>query len=285
MPLLKSEPAGHIRTMSEFFALARAMEADAVRRYTQTAQALRRQNAAALADVFEELSKVELGHVEQVDEWAGHRGTTADTEAPWPIPDTFDASPEEIVQSSLMTPYRAIASAVRHEQRSFAFWTYVAAHADGEVKKAAERMAREELEHISLLRQERRKAFHADRRRAGSVQATLSTLAAVERHLADLVGERAVRGPKAAELVPIATESHDAAVRLDALEKVVRAKFSTIGVPASRENDIASLCEYLAEAYLRLAENSRNEQVLIAAQELAGSAISRLGRMKVLKVV
>jgi rubrerythrin len=285
MPFLKSEPAGQIRTMSEFFALARAMETDAARRYTQTAQALRRQNASALADVFEELAKVELGHVEQVEEWAEHRATTAGTDAPWPIPNTFDASPEEIVQSSLMTPYRALSSAVRHEQRSFAFWTYVAAHADGEVKKAAERMALEELEHVSLLRQERRKVFHADRRRAGSMQATLSTLAAVERHLADLAGERVSCGPKAAELLAIATASRGAAARLDTLEKGARAKFSTIAVPANRENDIASLCEYLAEAYLRLAENSRNEQVLIAAQELARSAISRLEKMKVLKLV
>ncbi|HVZ03611.1 ferritin family protein [Hyphomicrobium sp.] len=285
MPFLKSEPAGQIRTMSEFFALARAMETDAARRYTQTAQALRRQNASALADLFEELAKVELGHVEQVEEWAEHRATIGGTDAPWPIPDTFDASLEEIVQSNLMTPYRALASAVHHEQRSFAFWTYVAAHADGEVKKAAERMASEELEHISLLRRERRKAFHADRRRAGSAQATLATLATVERHLADLVGERAARGFKAAEIGPIATQSRDAAARLDALEKIARPKFSTVALPSNRENDIASLCEYLAEAYLRLAENSRNEQVLIAAQELAKSAISRLEKMNVLKLI
>lgn len=285
MPFLKSEPAGRIRTMSEFFALARAMETDAARRYTQTAQALRRQNASALADVFEELAKVELGHVEQVDEWAEHRDTAAEREAPWPIPDTFDASPDEIVQSNLMTPYRALASAVRHEQRSFKFWTYIAAHAQDDVKKAAERMAHEELEHISLLRRERRKAFHTDRRMGDSLQATLATLAAIERHLADLVGERAATGFKTAETVSIATESRDAAVRLDALEKVVRVKFATIAVPASRENDIASLCEYLTEAYLRLAENSRNEQVLMAAQDLARSAISRLRRVKALNLI
>lgn len=285
MPFLKSEPAGQIRTMSEFFALARAMETDAARRYTQTAQALRRQNASALADVFEELAKVELGHVEQVDKWAEHRDTTAVREAPWPIPDTFDASPEEIVQSNLMTPYRALASAVRHEQRSFKFWTYIAAHAQGEVKEAAERMAHEELEHISLLRRERRKAFHTDRRMAGSLQATFATLATDERHLADLVGERAARGFKASEIGPIATQSRDAAARLNALEKIARAKFSTVALPANRENDIAALCEYLAEAYLRLAENSRNEQVLIAAQELAKSAISRLEKMKALKLI
>ena len=71
--------------------------------------------------------------------------------------------------------------------------------------------------------------------------------------------------------------SKDAAIKLEALEKEVHPKFSTPGVPAGRENDIASLSEYLAEAYLRLAENSRNERVLSLAQELAKSAIYRLG--------
>ena len=173
-----------------------------------------------------------------------------------------------------MTPYRALASAVRHEQRSFVFWTYIAAHADGEVKDAAERMALEELEHVSLLRRERRMAFHAERQEAGPVVATLGALAATERHLADLIEKRTECGGPIAAL---ATASKDAAVKLEALEKVVDPKFSTPGVPAGRENDIASLSEYLAEAYLRLAETSRNERVLSLAQELAKSAVYRLG--------
>ena len=167
------------------------MEKDAASRYIETARQLRQQNAGHLADVFEGLSQIEQGHVQQVEQWADHYGADASAEAPWSIPDTFDASPDEVAQSKLMTPYRALASAVRHEQRSFAFWTYVAAHADGEVKDAAERMALEELEHVSLLRRERRMAFHAERQEAGPVVATLGALAATERHLADLIEKHA----------------------------------------------------------------------------------------------
>ena len=53
-----------------------------------------------------------------------------------------------------MTPYRVLTIAVRNEERAFAFWSYVAAHADGEeVRLAAETMAKEELEHVAAFRQ------------------------------------------------------------------------------------------------------------------------------------
>ncbi len=276
MPSLKSEPAGRIRSMREFFALARAMEMDASNRYIETARQLRQQKVCHLADVFEGLSRNEKGHVQQVEQWAVHQGSDANADAPWPIPDTFDASPDEVAQSKLMTPYRALASAVRHEQRSFAFWAYVAAHAEGEVKNAAERMALEELEHVSLLRKERRVAYRTERREAGAGDVTLSALAATERHIADLIEQRAGRVPGVDPIASLAMASKEAALRLEALGKGVHQKFSTPGVPASRENDIASLAEYLAEAYLRLAETSRNERVLSLAQELAKSAIYRL---------
>lgn len=277
MPSLKSEPAGRIRSMREFFALARAMEMDAANRYIETARQLRQHKAWHLADVFEGLSRNEKGHVQQVEQWAVHQGSDANADAPWPIPNTFDASPDEVAQSKLMTPYRALASAVRHEQRSFAFWAYVAAHAEGEVKDAAERMALEELEHVSLLRKERRMAYHNDRRDAVARDVTLSALAATERHIADLIEQHAGPVPGVEPIASLAMASKDAAVKLEALGTVVHPKFSTPGVPAGRENDIASLAEYLAEAYLRLAETSRNELVLSLAQELAKSAIYRLG--------
>jgi rubrerythrin len=271
--------------MGEFFALARAMAADAVRRYAQAANALRQQNALALADIFDSLAKIEREHVERVVEWAvEHKDAPVAADSPWPIPDTFDVSPEEIAQSSLMTPYRAFALAVRYEERSFAFWTYVAAQVEGEIREAAERMAREQLEHVSLLRQERRKAFHANRRAAKAEEATLSVLASAERRLALLIEERDSHMPQPTGLAPFAAASRDAAAKLDALESIAQPKFSIIGVPADRENNIAALSEYLAEAYLSLAERSRNEQVLIAAQELATSAIDRLGKMKALKM-
>ena len=192
MSTLKAEPAGRVRSMSEFFALARAMEADAAARYTETARQLRQRGETALAEVFDRLAVTERGHVQQVTAWAANQdeASSAVNQLPWPLPDTFDAPPEEIASSKLVTPYRALASAVRHEERSFAFWAYVSAHADKpEVKEAAERMALEELEHVTILRRERRKAFHAERQGAASAQGpiALASLASIERRLATLI--------------------------------------------------------------------------------------------------
>lgn len=82
----------------------------------------------------------------------------------WEAPETFDAdSASEIRTSRLMTPYLALSMAVRNEERAFAFWSCLAALSDdAEIKKVAEAMAREELGHVSILRKERRRAYHRE---------------------------------------------------------------------------------------------------------------------------
>ena len=70
MTSLKAEPAGPVRSLEELFAIAHAMECDAVARYTETAAQLRQQGAAQLAGVFDRLADVERGHVHQVTVWA-----------------------------------------------------------------------------------------------------------------------------------------------------------------------------------------------------------------------
>lgn len=283
MTSLNDEPAGRVRSMGEFFAIARAMELDAATRYTETARQLRAQNETALADLFDTLSETERGHISQVDHWADHADTPADTSLPWPIPDTFDASPEETAGTRLLTPYQALASAVRHEQRSFAFWTYVAAHADAdEVRDAAERMALEELEHVSLLRSERRKAFHAGRQagqHAGEAPMTLAALADIERRLADLMESDPAPALERPMIASLAATARDAAGKLEAMHAARHPEFSTLAFPSERADDAGALAEYLAEAYLRLAETSADGDVLAIAQELAKSAIYRLGTL------
>ena len=269
--------------MSEFFALARSMEADAAARYSEIARRLRQQGAGALADIFDRLAKTEMGHMRQVEEWADRRGENVPSEAPWPIPETFDAPPGEVAGSKLMTPYRALASAVRHGERAFAFWSYVAAHADtAEVKDAAESMALEELEHVSLLRRERRKAFHAERAEIGwpETKITLGSIAATERQLADLIELRpqcTAGGDVLAST--LAAASREAARKLEALQAKDDPQMVAASPPAPRSDDVAAISEYLAEVYLRLAETSPQAAVVDLAQELAKGAINRLGAL------
>ena len=283
MTSLKDEPAGRIRSMGEFFAMAHAMELDAATRYGETSRQLRAQGETALADLFDDLAETERGHIRQIGEWADHGASRADAKLPWPIPDTFDGTPQEMARTKLLTPYQALASAVRHEQRSFAFWTYVAAHADAvEVKDAAERMALEELEHVSLLRRERRKAFHAGRLggwAAGEEPVKLAALAAIERRLADLIEGDTSSTHEHTLILSLAAAARNSAAKLEALHAAGHAEFSTPALLAEQTSDVGALAEYLAEAYLRLAETSQDGDALIIAQEVAKTAIYRLGAL------
>lgn len=286
MTSLKAEPAGPVRSLEEFFALAHAMESDAASRYTEAAKQLRQQGASDLAGLFDRLAEVEKGHVGEVARWAVHRGekSALSDRPPWPIPDTFDAAPGEMAQSRLLTPYRALASAVRHEERSFAFWTYISAHADkSEVREAAERMALEELEHVSLLRRERRRAFQAQRRsgKGERPRTSLAVLAAKEQHMAELIAQRPELCQGHEELArTIVAASTDAASKLLALNAARHSATPLPAFPADLADDPLAISEFLVEAYLTLADLSKDATVVRAAQELAGPAIYRLAALR-----
>jgi rubrerythrin len=286
MTSLKKEPAGQVRTLAEFFALAHAIESAAAARYVEVAMRLKRQGAAHLAEVFERLAEVELGHVRDVTSWAAQCEESAPVDAvpPWPIPDTFDASPDEIVQSKLLTPYRALASAVRREERLFAFWTYVAAHAEKtEVREAAERMALDELENVSLLRRERREAFHAQRSMSGSVKVAVNAadLAAQERRVVGLLEQDPTSFlEERAFAQVIVRASSEAASKLEALEAKHHPTLTLPRLPATLSDDPLAISELLVEAYLTLADTSKNSHVVDVAQHLAGAAIYRLATLR-----
>jgi rubrerythrin len=285
MPSLKAEPRGPVRSLNEFFALAHAIESDAVARYSEAATLLRQQGADDVASVFERLAETERGHVEQIDIWAkrGETGLPAATALPWAVPDTHDATPAEMARSKLLTPYRVLASAVRHEQRAFAFWTYVSAHADRpDVKEAAERMALEELEHVSILRRARRKAFHSEQQEAAPSDGltALNALAMLERRLADHIE----RNPAAAVGDDFASKIvADANRAADTLERVASHDAARLALPTIASEKLAdpvAVSEYLVDAYLRIAEVSTEPEALALSQELAANAVFRLATLK-----
>ncbi|WP_439360768.1 hypothetical protein [Bradyrhizobium sp. DASA03007] len=82
----------------------------------------------------------------------------------------------DLKNSLLSTACGAWALAVRHRDRAFIFWTYVAALAKtGIVRTAAESMAREALRDGNLLRRERRLAWRTERREALAPDAPAAT--------------------------------------------------------------------------------------------------------------
>jgi len=282
--LLKSEPAGVLRSLDELFALANAMEQEAANKYAELAEEMRRQNRSELASVFADLEAAEREHVDSVTAWSQSRRGKAPDPAlvRWEAPETFDSdTTAEIRTSRRMTAYRALSMAVRNEERAFAFWSYVAGFAeDPEIKKSAESMAREELGHVATLRKERRRAYHSEHGatragQGGNVADGQVDAGGLERrlvaHLADLEGR-------------VAGASFDRVRELRQEATGMSAEADGIGrFPRSLERaDAQTIAEALADAYLDGAESSDDPDRLEALQALAQRAIARLAWLRAL---
>jgi rubrerythrin len=276
--LLKSEPAGKFHSLDELFALAHAMEHEAANRYGELAEEMQRQSKHDLAQVFTQLAAAEREHVDSVARWSrSRRGKDPDPAlVRWEAPETFDAdAAAEVKTSRLMTPYRALAMAVRNEERAFAFWSYLAAYSeDPEIKKASEAMAKEELGHVATLRKERRRAYHRehDWKSADGVPAQVDArrlelrLAA---QLADL--ERRLTGPAAARTRELIEETSGMAEEAAGFGRFPNAVGGT---------DALEIAEALVDGYLDGAERSDDATRVETLQRLAEKAISRLAWLR-----
>jgi len=279
--LLSAEPAGVLESLDELFALAHAMEQEAANRYDALTEDMRGQGKHDLADVFTKLAAAEREHVDSVTRWSqSRRGKTPDPAlVRWEAPETL--APEaaaEVKTSRLMTPYRALAMAVRNEERAFAFWSYLAAYShDPEIKKASEAMAREELGHVATLRKERRRAYHHEHERS-SADASDMPLRQIDARQLELrlvaqLGEmeQRLKGPAAARTRDIrqqTIEMADAATGLGSF-------------PAAMERkDPLAVAEALVDGYLDGAERSSDAAQLETLQQLAERAISRLAWLR-----
>jgi rubrerythrin len=280
MSLLKSEPAGSVKSLEELIAIAAAMEQEAATRYAEIGERMRREGDPALASVFERLSADEMGHLDSVVQWSNRtKGRNPDPASiRWEIPETFDDEGVASAHPRLLTAYRALSMAVRNEERAFAFWSYVAAHAQStEVRQAAERMAHEELEHVSILRRERRNAFHADRRHrdAHDGQGT-PDLAVLERRLADLLESLVHKAPpgERGRLSGFVEEARRHALELDGVS--LPTGVSMREVPT----EPVALAEMLTERYLEAGDSLKDADSLALVQELSSRAIIRLAWLR-----
>lgn len=277
--LLRAEPSGTLRSLDELFALANAMEQEAASKYAELAVEMTRQNRPELAAVFSDLAAAEREHVDSVQRWSqSRRGKLPDPAlVRWEAPETFDKdAASEIRTSKLMTPYRALAMAVRNEERAFAFWSYLAAFADDpEVKRAAETMAGEELGHVATLRHARRRAYRQepDARRPRDAWAERIDAGVLERRLAvqfdQLEGQ--LDPVKAARMRELSEESRLMSSQADGFGRF----------PLSLEQrDVETIAEALTDAYLEGAEASADPVRLESLQALAGRSIARLAWLR-----
>ena len=288
--LLKSEPAGTLGSLDEMFALAHAMEQEAANKYGELADEMRRQGKNDLAAVFTQLVAAERDHVDSVSRWSqSRRGKAPDPALVcWEAPDTFDAETAvEIKTSRLMTPYRALAMAVRNEERAFAFWSYLAAYSeDPEIKMAAEAMAREELGHVSILRKERRRAYHREHDVTLTDNRADISVPAGERWRPTQVRAMTLELRLAAQLADLERRlSGASAKRAHELLDETMAMSTDAGdfgsFPARFEQaDTQVIAEALADAYLNGAEGAGDAGRLENLQSLAERAIARLAWLR-----
>lgn len=284
MSLLKAEPQGAVKSLDELFAIAAAMEHEAATRYAEIAVRMRLEGNPSLAEVFERLSADEQGHLDSVAAWSqSAKGEDPDpSRIRWKLPETFDDEGAATSDPRLLNAYRALSMAVRNEERAFAFWSYVAAHAEpSEVRRAAETMAHEELIHVSTLRRERRKAFHARRHRVGD---TLQSRrhgngpAALERRLAELLDSLAAGASpqERSHLEELALEARHHAKALDEAP----AALGIAGAWETVPGDPIALAELLTELYIEAGDGLDDESALHQVQAMAGRAIARLAWLR-----
>jgi rubrerythrin len=266
-------------------AMAHAMEKEAARRYRELAVSMRVRRWEELARLFEFMQSLEEKHAAQLELTAPDTGVTIAAERiGWDLPENFD---DEAGSSFLLTPYRALALAVRNEERAFAFYCHVAAGApDDRTRKIAEGLAKDELTHAWLLRRERRRAFRAEageqRPRSEALPETIEDFfglaAETEWHAAryhhSLAGilQESDRLKAAFDRVADdeAGSAQESAQRID----LTLSELGTDSAPTVAGG--MRLLEEAFERYSDIADRSKLEDVMQAAQRLAARAVQRL---------
>ena len=274
---LTSEPTASIRSIEELLAVAMAMEKESVDRYADLAAHMRRVGQQNLADVFDRLVNEENGHIDLVANWSQQiQDRVPDVLPPEAVPQgVFDDEGIHLVSPELVDAYRSLSVAVRNEERAFAFWSYVAAYgATAEIRKAAERMAGEELEHAKTLRRERRKAFFTNRHLRPSVPEPYD-LSALEMEVCKRLEEYSDMSGNKKEYRDLALEART--LSLD-LASAPLQEPAPVGPPPPRS--LEALCEWLADYYIDAGEHLLSQAARDRAQALATIAVKRLALVR-----
>jgi rubrerythrin len=271
----------------ELLAVSHALEKEAARRYRDLAAKMSLRQEGKLQSLFEFMASIEEKHADHV---AGLSlrvlgRAIAPEQISWELPENFD---EEEGSSRRLSPYRALAIAVRNEERAFAFYSYAAAvAADGLVRQLAEELAKEELEHAFLLRRERRKAYREEnkdgRKKTAGLPASVEEFWAVSAE-AEWRASRYHRA-LAAHLRQANESSSIFEHAADDEEQCARDLAARLGVKLQHENlEVTpgiegglTLLEEAFDRYADIAERSKDEKVVHEAQKLAERAVRRLG--------
>ena len=137
-----------------FLAHALAIENEAVERYTTFAEQMEVTNNPEVAELFREMARLENLHAREIEARIGDQPLP--DPAPWDYQWPHGDAPEAIDFSEthyLMTPHQALTLVLAAERRAVEFFeTVEGATSDEEVRRMAAEFAKEEREHVELVR-------------------------------------------------------------------------------------------------------------------------------------
>jgi rubrerythrin len=266
---------GPVGSVDELLAVAHAMEQEAARRYRALCADMRLHGNPQLAAQFETLADVEDRHATEVagrsQAMLGHSPDPA--EVRWDLPAELD----DAAAGATFSAYQALAYAVRNEERAFAFYSYVAAEAvRPDIQALAEDLARDELQHATLLRHYRRRAFHAERPDVFDIPPTVAALHALSRHWD---AEAAAAHAGLAGALEEAGRTEDGAVFRRIAVREAKAADGAVADAIRPLRDAADglrLLEAAFDRYALISERAADEAVLAEAQRLAAEIVARL---------
>ncbi len=141
-------------SVAELLAHARAIEAEALERYSELADQMDTHNNRAVATLFRKLARAEQIHVEKILRRIG--GADLPHIEPWAYQWLESEAPESAAAENvhyMMTPYHALNLALEAEQRAHAFYARVVeTTAEGEILALARELLEEEREHVELIK-------------------------------------------------------------------------------------------------------------------------------------
>lgn len=142
------------QTLEALMAQALVMEREAVARYTELAEMMETHNNLEVAALFRKMAEYEGHHVAQIQAdmgWADD-SIAARQAGAWAGPESPESVPVDEMHY-LMHPWHALQLALAAEQRAVAFFEDLAQRATTDtVRRAAEEMRDEEVEHVELVR-------------------------------------------------------------------------------------------------------------------------------------
>ena len=305
----------NVKTTSDLMSIALQAEREAIRRYSILAASMREGNNDSAAGLFERMVAEEQEHESLLLAWMVHEGIEEKRgigPINWQDPSISTIYNDEARDPYQSSPYRALAFAVHNEEIAFRFYTHVAANSESKmVRKYAEILAREELGHAALLRAERRRAFHAERKAerveprldpkavhnetdllAAAIQIDqflavemnelaesspeIDTLAR-ETRLQININENALYDNKMKKQESPGTEITGNLTQMKSYNEYLGEKSSTRTLRIQR---LCACCDRSFSFYDAVVETATDEAVMLVAQKLSSLALDRIGVLK-----